>query len=103
MLVPFEAGVSGVLSVPFKTFFLTMAGVHLLVGLVEGVVTAAVLGYLQQVRPDIVANMLPGKVRWSKKAVLATFAVATVITGAGLSLLASKFPDGLEWSYPRAA
>jgi cobalt/nickel transport system permease protein len=99
ILVPFEAALSGVLSVPFKTFFLTMAGVHVLVGLVEGVVTAAVLGYLQQVRPDIVANMLPGKVRWSKKAVLTTFVIVTIITGAGLSLLASEFPDGLEWSY----
>ncbi|MDO8302611.1 MAG: energy-coupling factor ABC transporter permease [Sedimentisphaerales bacterium] len=99
MLVPVEAVMSGVLSVPFKTFFLTMAGVHVLVGLVEGVVTAAVLGYLQKVRPDIVANMLPGKVRWSKKAVMATFVIATVIIGAGLSLLASEFPDGLEWSY----
>jgi cobalt/nickel transport system permease protein len=98
-LVPFEAALSGVLSVPFRTFFLTMAGVHILVGLVEGVVTAAVLGYLQQVRPDIVTNMLPGKVRWSKKAVLTTFVIVTIITGTGLSLLASKFPDGLEWSY----
>jgi cobalt/nickel transport system permease protein len=99
VLVPYEAAASGVLSVPLKTFLVTMAGVHLLVGLVEGVVTAAVLGYLQKVRPDIVERMLPGKARWSRKAVLATFAIATIITGAGLSLLASKFPDGLEWAY----
>lgn len=99
ILVPVEAVMSGVLSVPLRTFFITMAGVHVLVGLVEGVVTAAVLGYLQKVRPDIVANILPGKTRWSKKTVLATFVAATVITGAGLSLFASQFPDGLEWSY----
>jgi cobalt/nickel transport system permease protein len=99
VLVPFEATASGVLSVPLKTFLLTMAGVHLLVGLVEGVVTAAVLVYLQKVRPDIVAQKLAGKPRWSKKAVLATFAIAAVIIGAGLSLLASQFPDGLEWAY----
>jgi len=99
MLVPFEAGASGVLSVPLRTFLFTMAGVHVLVGLVEGVVTAAVLGYLQKVRPDIIENMLPGKTRWSRKTVLATFVIATIIIGAGLSLLASKSPDGLEWAY----
>ena len=30
---------------------------------------------------------------------LVTLAVFTVITAAGLSLLACGFPDGLEWSY----
>jgi cobalt/nickel transport system permease protein len=87
------------LAVPFSTFLLTMLGVHLLVGLVEGLITVAVLGYLQQVRPDIVLDSLPGKARLSKKAVLATLLVFTVIIGAGLSLLACSLPDGLEWSY----
>ena len=62
-------------------------------------VTVAVLGYIQQVRPDIVCDSLAGKVRLNKNAVLVTLAVFTVITAAGLSLLASGFPDGLEWSY----
>lgn len=101
ILVPFEAGASGVLSVPLRTFLFTMAGVHLLVGLVEGVVTAAVLGYLQKVRPDVLAvdGGLKTEDRWQRKTVLATFAFAAIIIGAGLSLLASKSPDGLEWSY----
>jgi cobalt/nickel transport system permease protein len=98
-LVPIETALSGVLMVPFSTFLITMLGVHLLVGLVEGLVTVAVLGYLQQVRPDIVLDSLPGKVRLSKKAVLITLLVFTVIIGAGLSLLACGLPDGLEWSY----
>jgi cobalt/nickel transport system permease protein len=98
VLVPYEAAASGVLAVPLKTFLVTMAGVHLLVGLVEGIVTAAVLGYLQKVRPDIVADVLAGKARFSRKTVLAAFAVATVAIAAGLSLLASKLPDGLEWT-----
>jgi cobalt/nickel transport system permease protein len=99
VLVPIQATLSGVLMVPFKTFLLTMLGVHLLVGTVEGLITVAVLGYLQQVRPDIVSEKLPGKVRLSKKAVLATLGAFTVITATGLSLVASGFPDGLEWSY----
>ena len=62
-------------------------------------ITVAVLGYIQEVRPDIVCDSLAGKVRLCKNAVLVTLAVFTVITAAGLSLLASGFPDGLEWSY----
>ena len=74
-----------------------MAGVHVLVGLVEGIVTAAVLGYLQKVRPDIVAKICcPVKHDGAKKRYWRRFAIATVITGAGLSLLASEFPEGLN-------
>jgi cobalt/nickel transport system permease protein len=76
-----------------------MIGVHFLVGFVEGLVTVTVLAYLQQLRPDIVADSLPGTVRLSKNAVLATLGILAVLIGAGLSLLASDLPDGLEWSY----
>jgi cobalt/nickel transport system permease protein len=99
VLVVIQAALSGVLVVPLSTFLMTMIGVHFLIGFVEGLVTVAVLAYLQQLRPDIVADSLPGKVRLSRKAVLATLAVFVVITSAGLSLLASDLPDGLEWSY----
>jgi len=99
ILVPIEAALSGVLAVPFSTFLLTMVGVHFLVGLVEGLITVAVLAYLQQVRPDLVLDALSGRVRLSKKTVLWTLVVFTIIAAAGLSLLASGMPDGLEWSY----
>jgi cobalt/nickel transport system permease protein len=99
ILVPIEAALSGVLAVPFSTFLITMVGVHFLVGFAEGLITVAVLGYLQQVRPDVVADSLSGKVRLSRNAVLSTLAAFAVIIGAGLSLLASDLPDGLEWSY----
>ena len=59
-LVPIQAVLSAVLAVPFSTFLITMLGVHLLVGLVEGLITVAVLAYLQQVRPDVVMDCLPG-------------------------------------------
>jgi len=73
--------------------------VHLLIGLIEGLITVAVLGYLQQVRPDVFVDSLPGKVRLSRKAVLITLVIFTIVIGGGLSLLASDMPDGLEWSY----
>ena len=99
MLVPIQCAFSGVLAVPFFTFLITMAGVHLLVGIVEGLITVAVLGYLQQVRPDVISDSLPGKIRLSKKMVLITLAGFTLVIAGGLSLIASEMPDGLEWSY----
>lgn len=99
VLVPVEAQISGVLSVPFSTFLKTMLGVHLLVGLVEGIITVAVLAYIQEVRGDILADAIAGNIRVSKKMVLTTLLVFALITAAGFSLLASDRPDGLEWSY----
>ena len=99
VLVPIQAALSGVLVVPFGTFLVTMLGVHLLVGLVEGIITAAVLSYIRQTRPDIMALTTGIPARMSRKTVLASLVVATLIVSAGLSLLACGYPDGLEWSY----
>ena len=99
ILVPIQASLSGVLAVPFPTFLITMIGVHFLVGFVEGLITVAVLGYLQKVRGELIATSFAGKVRLSRKAVLITLLLFTILIGAGLSLLASGLPDGLEWSY----
>jgi cobalt/nickel transport system permease protein len=99
VLVPIQAWLSGVLQVPFTTFLATMLGVHLLVGLVEGVITAFVLGYLREVRPEIVACGLSGQGLMSAKAVYVTLLAAALLLAAGLSLVASSNPDGLEWSY----
>jgi len=98
-MVPVQAALSGILTIPFKTFLWTMLGVHFLIGIVEGAATAAVLAYLGQVRPDIVKGKLPGQIRLQKKTVLITFALAAVALGTVLSLFASSNPDGLEWSY----
>lgn len=99
ILVPVEAALSGVLAAPFSTFLITMVGVHFLVGLVEGLITIAVLAYLQQVRPDLFLAMIPGSVRLNRNTVLVTLLIFAVITAGGLSLMASRMPDGLEWSY----
>ena len=99
VLVPIEAAVSGVLRVPFYTFLITMVGVHLIIGIVEGLITAAVLVYLSQVRPDIIAESAVNSARLSKPRVYMTIIAATVVIGVGLSHFASSLPDGLEWSY----
>lgn len=98
-LVVLQTRLSGVLSVPMSTFLVTMLGVHLLVGLVEGLITAAVLEYIREVRPGVIKDILPGHERFSQMGLIASLAVITLLVAGGLSLLASGSPDGLEWSY----
>jgi cobalt/nickel transport system permease protein len=98
VLVVVEATVSKVLLVPAGTFLATMAGVHLLVGIMEGVVTVAILGYLTTVRPDLMEGITTEGIL-SRKAAIISLVIITIITAVGFSLLASSKPDGLEWSY----
>jgi cobalt/nickel transport system permease protein len=99
VLVPIEAGLSGVLRVPFYTFLITMVAVHILIGIVEGLITAAVLVYLRQVRPDIITECVVNSPGFSKRVLYTTLITATIIIGGVISLFASSLPDGLEWSY----
>ena len=97
---------SGVTELPFGAFVALMQPIHLAIGLVEGLVTAAVLCYVHSARPEILeSSSADTKIAAgvSLKRVLATFLVLTVIVGAGLSLFASANPDGLEWSMEGAA
>lgn len=67
-----------------------MTGVHILIGIGEGLITGGVLTYLATVRPDL----LPGEQQQFKGwlvPVVSIFLIAGV-----LSLLASAWPDGLE-------
>jgi len=67
-----------------------MTGVHILIGIGEGLITGGVLVYLAKARPDL----LPGEEQEFKGwlvPVVSIFLVAGV-----LSLVASGWPDGLE-------
>ncbi len=100
LLVVIEATVSGVLLIPAGTFWAVMAGVHLLVGLMEGVITAAVLSYIATVRPDMIEGITAtAEGIFSRKAAIISLVIITIVTAAGFSLLACSQPDGLEWSY----
>ncbi|WP_193199316.1 energy-coupling factor ABC transporter permease [Nostoc sp. MG11] len=67
-----------------------MTGVHILIGIGEGLITGGVLTYLSTARPDL----LPGEQQefrgWSVP-IVSIFLIAGV-----LSLFASAWPDGLE-------
>jgi cobalt/nickel transport system permease protein len=94
-----------VAELPFATFLLVMQPIHLAIGLVEGVVTAALIAFIARARPEILATaVIGGPLRTTPlKPLLAALVVATVLVGTGLSWFASSRPDGLEWSIARVA
>ena len=100
--VVLETSASGITELPFAAFVGIMLPIHLAIGLVEGLITAAVLLFVYEARPELLTGLSGGaektKSRCSLKTTIAILAAAVVIVGGGLSLFASGNPDGLEWS-----
>lgn len=98
--VVIETLFSGITELPFKTFVMLMQPIHLAIGVVEGLVTAAVVGFVWKARPEIIENVSNGQAigSISLKKVIAGLAIVAVITGGVLSWFASSNPDGLEWA-----
>lgn len=94
---------SGITALPFDTFVILMLPIHLVIGLVEGIVTAAVLCFVFKMRPEIIDSAQSGKRIGgvSTKKVLVMLVALTVVVGGALSLFASSHPDGLEWAIGR--
>lgn len=101
--VSVETLASGITALPFTAFLLAMQPIHLAIGLVEGAVTAAVLVFLQQARPAMLwqAHADEAKQPLTLRRTLGLVAAAAAVTAGVLSLFASAFPDGLEWSLQR--
>ena len=97
--VVLETVLSGISELPFSSFVLLMQPIHLAIGIVEGIVTAAVVGFVAKAHPEIIgapARAATGGLGFRR--VMASFLAVTVITGGVLSLFASGKPDGLEWA-----
>lgn len=105
--VTLETLASGVTELPFGAFVATMQPIHLVIGLVEGLITAAVLCFVHEARPELlwgVGEVNAGKEgRMSFKKTIGVLAASAVLIGGVLSLFASAFPDGLEWSMEKVA
>jgi len=98
LLVPIQTAVSGVLIVPIGTFMLTMAGVHSILGIIEGVITAGVVVYLKKVRPALLENKNAEHTA-GRKTFYIVCAICIILITTVLIHFASEKPDGLEWSY----
>ena len=98
--VVLETVCSGISSLPFSTFLLLMQPIHLAIGIVEGMVTVAVVSFVFQARPEILQGALESRPigNLPVRNVLVAFLAAAVITGGLVSWFASKNPDGLEWA-----
>ena len=99
--VVLETSLSGITELPFGAFVALMQPIHLAIGLVEGLITSAVLVFVYESRPELLQCITPAQgssSRRSLRAVIATLAAVTLVVGGGLSLLASSNPDGLEWA-----
>lgn len=99
--VVLETTLSGITDLPFGAFCAIMQPIHLAIGLIEGLITAAVLLFLYEARPELLRDVSTGGETAGKvsfKGTIAVIALAAVLVGGGLSLLASGNPDGLEWS-----
>lgn len=96
--VTLETLASGIAELPFGTFVATMQPIHLAIGAVEGLITAAVLLFVYEARPELLQSSQEKKNRMSLKGTIVALFVAAVVIGGGVSLFASSHPDGLEWS-----
>ena len=99
--VTLETLASGVTQLPFGAFVLAMQPIHLAIGLVEGLITSAVLYFIYEARPEILwngNNKIEKEARFSYKKTIGILSCLVVIIAGGFSLLASSNPDGLEWS-----
>lgn len=100
--VVLETSISGITELPFGAFVGIMQPIHLAIGLIEGLITSAVLLFVYETRPELLMDVNTGsngvQSKCSLKTTLVILAVVVALVGGGLSLFASSNPDGLEWS-----
>lgn len=103
--VSLETLLSGITELPFSVFVATMQPIHLAIGLVEGLITAAVLIFVQEARPEMLWGVAEEakSAKLSKGWTLGVIAVIAAFFGGVVSHFASAFPDGLEWSMEKVA
>lgn len=99
--VTVETELSGITALPMGQFLLFMLPIHLLIGIGEGLATAAVIYVIQRYKPELLAGLsvecsAGGRPKMGKA--LAAIAIAALLIGGSFSWVASSDPDGLEWS-----
>jgi cobalt/nickel transport system permease protein len=104
LAVVMQTVASGISSLPAGPFLWLMLPVHLAIGGVEGLATAALLLFIRRTRPDLVERCVGSAAKASPtRPLVVAVALAAAVTGGVLPWFASAQPDGLEWSLERAA
>ena len=100
--VVLETSISGITELPLGAVVGIMQPIHLAIGLIEGLITSAVLVFVYEARPELLMDVDTSdsalQSKYSLKTTILILAVVVAIVGGGLSLAASSNPDGLEWS-----
>ena len=101
--VTLETMISGITELPFSAFVGTMQPIHLAIGFIEGLITAAVLLFVYEARPEMLKESQKSEMvgRFSFKGTMVIMVTAALLMGGVISLFASSHPDGLEWSIER--
>lgn len=103
--VVLQTFLSGKTELHFGTFVLLMQPIHLAIGIVEGLITSAVVTFVWKARPEIIDMSAKKETsrNISMKKVLIPFIIAVALVGGIFSWFASSNPDGLEWSIEKIA
>lgn len=100
----FQYAMGGVGGAPLGTVFAAMTGIHAVIGIGEGLITAAALGTVLAVRPDLVEGLasyeLAGAETTPSRRSIGAFVAGGIAVAIALVVfvapLASPSPDGLE-------
>ncbi len=101
--VVLETLASGISALPFGTFVLLMQPIHLAIGFVEGLATAAVVLFIYRSQPELFNVASTTTTGFPYKKAVISMLVLALVTGGMFSWFASAFPDGLEWSMEKVA
>jgi cobalt/nickel transport system permease protein len=103
--VVLQTTASGITALPFKAFLLLMQPIHLAIGIIEGLATAAVIAFVYRAHPELGEGTLMqnplGKL--PLRGMLIGFGLSALLLGGVVSWFASAHPDGLEWAIARVA
>lgn len=88
-------------AVPFDRVFTAMVGVHAIIGVGEGLITAGVVAAVLAVRPDLVRGaegiaVSSDRIRLPRTRFVLLALVAALVVAVGVSQFAVDEPDGLE-------
>lgn len=100
--VVMETVLSGITALPFGTFLLLMQPIHLAIGVVEGLATAAVVSFVLRFRPVAIVRPGGGGGAGRLRGAAAAILLAAALLGGVVSWFASTRPDGLEWATGKA-